>query len=175
MTRAVAATALGNLYADRGKGESAKEEYNTALAIYSSLAARRGQVIVENDLADLELDASDLADAHSLLERTRQDAINDRDTVGIANTDITEGSYFSVKGDYDQAIDYYSQARAQTTSINDKYLEAASLEDLGDVYRIQGNYNQARSVTTESLKLFAALGAVNGEAVALQSLSDLAG
>lgn len=54
---------------------------------------------------------------------------------------------------YDKAIDYYSQSLAVSEKLGDKYLTAANLVNMGNVYEMTGDYVNAIALNRRGLEL----------------------
>jgi tetratricopeptide (TPR) repeat protein len=176
ITRAIALTILGNIYAYRGKTDTARDEYNSALGIYSDLHDHLGMGIIFDDLASLYLDRSDKEKVKSYTNKARSEFLNSNNNLlGSANADIIEGTLYSQSGTADKdAIRYFSDAKSKADSISNEYLSAVATDYLADLYRIRGNYKDASPAATGALNKFASLDAPNGQGIALLCLGNIA-
>jgi tetratricopeptide (TPR) repeat protein len=176
ITRAIALTDLGNIYADRGKPDTARDEYDSALAIYSDIHDHVGAGIVYNDLASLYLDKSKKELVKSYIDKARNEFQNSsKDALGLANTELIEGMLYSQSGTQDEdAMRSFSNAKSKAVSIGNRYLAAAASEDSADLYRIKGDYNQAISLSDAALNEFTSIDAPAGQANALMCLGNVA-
>ncbi|MFC2085376.1 tetratricopeptide repeat protein [Bacteroidota bacterium] len=82
----------------------------------------------------------------------------------------TQGASFYIRGDYTNAIDFYTRSLTIYEEIGDKKGIAYSLINIGLIYQDQGNYVSAIGYYTRSLTIFEESGNKKGIASSLNSI-----
>ncbi|MBE7443495.1 MAG: tetratricopeptide repeat protein [Flavobacteriales bacterium] len=82
----------------------------------------------------------------------------------------TQGTSFTIKGDYAKAIDYYTRSLKIYEEIGDKLGIANSLGNIGMIYYNQGDYAKAIDYHTRSLKIQEEIGNKQGIATSLNNI-----
>lgn len=73
--------------------------------------------------------------------------------LGLVQSLTDEGMYFYFQGDYDRALDYYRQAMVASGENNFGDFPAYTLCRMGNLYRMQSNFDSARVYYELALKL----------------------
>ncbi len=89
---------------------------------------------------------------------------------GIASGYKTIGISFHVRGNYDQAIEYYLKDVKIMEEIGDKANIASSYNNIGIIYRNQGNFELALGYYHKSLKIFKEIPNKKGIATAYSNI-----
>jgi len=82
----------------------------------------------------------------------------------------TQGMSFYIRGDYAEAIDYYTKSLKTFEQLGNKRGIAICLNNIGAYYFIQGNYVKTIDYYTKSLKIYEELGDKQGIAISLQNI-----
>jgi tetratricopeptide (TPR) repeat protein len=81
--------------------------------------------------------------------------------------------YLETRGYWDQSLLWLSRINERATSLGDLRTQANALLNIATIHSNRGNFNNAETEVTESLKLFQKLGNRAGEAAALSSLGSI--
>lgn len=82
------------------------------------------------------------------------------------------GSIYKLKGDYDRAINFYTQSLNIKKKNGNKSGMAASLNNIGIIYNYRGDYAKAIKYYTESLKIREEIGNKSGIAASLNNIGS---
>ncbi|MEM8602866.1 MAG: CHAT domain-containing tetratricopeptide repeat protein [Cyanobacteria bacterium P01_H01_bin.121] len=138
----------------------------------------RGYEFIVNTVLPLAESAGDqriLTAAQTLIQALEQsdDAEAERSPRRVTATQLLEdGARAFRKSEYDQAQQYWEQARSIYTELGDRIGIANSLMNLGTIDRNRGNYQRTRQRYQEALALFEALDDRDGQAKSTLNLGN---
>lgn len=126
-----------------------------------------------NDLQNLGvflINISKPCEARKCLEKAEEIFLRKHDNMGISSISHNLGIIYQSQGNYEEAIDKYSQALKISKELGNKSTIAATLHQLGRIDQDQGNYEEAVKKYNESLKIKEELGDKSGIAITLHQL-----
>lgn len=143
VTRALAVTTLGNIEADRGKYDAARDEYDTALSIYRSFGDHIGLGMVLTDLSRVASDSGKINPALDLASKALAEFSGVHNAFGESEAYLSLGNAYAASGQSSKSLDAYQEANRLAISINNPLLAASASVNIADELRLSGNYQNA--------------------------------
>jgi DNA-binding SARP family transcriptional activator len=164
---------LGVVYGRANQNGSARQHFDSALALYREVDDRVGEAITLGNLGVLALRTSRVAEAERLCT-TAIGVCMEHDLpqhMGIPLT--TLGTLYTALGRYEDAIDYHARAIAGFSALGQWTAVSAAQDGLGETYRRLGRYEDALECLTAALEGARASGHRYGESAALINLGEV--
>jgi tetratricopeptide (TPR) repeat protein len=158
----------------QGDNKSARQFYESSMAICRELGDQKGMAGSLNNLGMVEFEEADYSKAKVQFEASLDLWRELKDHWGIANSFNNLGSLASTQGDFAGATRLYEESVAIWRDLGDKWGIANSLTNIGASVRDQGDLTGARPYFLESLAIQRDLGDKWGIAVSLENLAVLA-
>jgi tetratricopeptide (TPR) repeat protein len=162
-TRGLAQTSynLGISYRDLGFPEEAEQHYVKAIRYAELGSSEDVAALAETERAYLRAVAGDGQLAESLAARALERHRSMEDPGGSANATRVLAKAAVARGDFPLAMQRFDAALSIVETCDDPLLRAEIQLERGQVLHQRGDAEQARSAISESLRTFAALGAVH--------------
>jgi tetratricopeptide (TPR) repeat protein len=149
---------LGELYSDLHNYEMAIENYKKALTFYGKKHDERGAAAILNNISQVYIKMKDIKDAEEYLGRAYRiyDSISDQK--GLYDVFVNKGNIEELKGNYEQALMNYFEAKKYLDNIGEVYfgpkssLYAEVYTLLGHCYLEMKDYVQAKKYLTKSIE-----------------------
>lgn len=93
---------------------------------------------------------------------------------GKADALLTKGIVAIYEGHYNASLDYHIQAQTLYSSLRDTAQQGFILNNIGYLYKVQGNISRAKEYFTKSEDLFRAINHTSGLSLVWGNFSDLA-
>ena len=92
---------------------------------------------------------------------------------GLAKGYMNIGNYFTGKGSYDSALEYFEKSWAEYLKMEDTIGEIDIINNIGNLYRVIGDYDKSLEYLLKSLEMSEELGDKKGIAFALNNIGIL--
>ena len=178
---------IGVIYEDQGDVVRALEYYHEGLIIYEEIDDKNGVAISLNNLGLAYQNQEDLPKALEYFQKSLiiRREIDWKEGIGTALNNL--GLLYKRHGDPEckgskaeclesgaqKALDHYSRSLKIAEEIGDKQGEATALNNLGGVYKMQGNIPEALEVSLQGLKIREDIGDKKGVVYSLCNIGDL--
>jgi tetratricopeptide (TPR) repeat protein len=169
---AVASLVAGNLATNERDWDGALKEYQSALSIYNGLGVpdRQADLHTKIGLVYAQQYKWDSAIAQYKQALVLHESLADQEAVANDEVRIAQAS---VGINYQDAIQYWSQAAGHFQKLNMLEEEADAIRDMGDEYRVIDDYKKAETSLLQSLGLYRKLALPKPQKEALAKI-DLA-
>jgi tetratricopeptide (TPR) repeat protein/DNA-binding SARP family transcriptional activator len=164
---------LGEVSQQTGRYEMALALADDAVAIYRSLANRRGEAEALDQIGTAHSRAGRFREA---LAYVREAGIAYRDIAdryGVANTLSHAGIFSWQLGRYPEAMAHLQEALSLFRDMGDRRGEAKTLNNLGEMQLYFGYHKDALVSYQESLEIFHEIGGSQNEAILYRNIGNL--
>ncbi|MCK4447511.1 MAG: tetratricopeptide repeat protein, partial [Candidatus Marinimicrobia bacterium] len=101
---------IGKIYFYKSDFKTATKYFNKSLVFFTLLSDNKGIAIIKNDLGALMVEKGHLPEGEELLKEAREMAEDEKFSEYIAKTNMNLGNISHMRGDSDDAINYYQIA-----------------------------------------------------------------
>jgi tetratricopeptide (TPR) repeat protein len=165
---------LGNLAAEQGDFETARSLFEGALLINREIGNRDWEGHNLNNLGNVALDQGEYETARAYLEQSLTVKRDVGDMSGVAFALLNLGACNTKQGEPAKAAGYLAEALELWRTLDYKEGEYKTLGELGNLARLNHDFESARSLLTECLSGFQKAGSRMGAAHALEGFAHLA-
>ncbi len=165
-------TNLANAYMTKGDYTKALSYLTQSIALSKTLQDTNGQAIALNSLARIYVAQGDEGLAEDCYRQALELRKTGRADGGLADLLSNYGIWLARQGRYEEAHSYYQQALA-VIPVTDKARTARRLQNIGNLYRRQRQYDLALQSYEASLALREAINTKEGTSYTLHSLAVL--
>lgn len=175
--RGIGRMSLGFLYRDQDDYATAIEHLDAAIELFSEAEDLGQTLFCHGAQAEVLMQAGDYEQAADSLELIQKmiDQIGITEEYSGMATEVSQqrGDAYRLMGRLDDARKAYQQAIAIAEEFDMPEEQAASLDGLGVVCQVQGQYEEAKEFHLKSLALNEAIGSDEGRTVNLANLARL--
>lgn len=148
-----AANNLGMVYYQLSDFTKAEKYYSISLNIDYSLKDTAGMAYGLNNLGEIYQFRGDYQKAVQYYMLSAEFERNSGNPYGEAHSWMNIGSAYSEAGNIIKGNEYYQKALLYFTSVNDSRNLSLVLTNLGDNYRLNRDYGQARSMISKAIEI----------------------
>jgi signal transduction histidine kinase len=146
-----ALVALGNVYMNTGKYDSAEYVLKESLRLYSATDYfERGQAL--NNLALTYYFMNDYKNALIIADQGFKEAPKGMDTVSLCGLYTTVANIYLVQENYENALEYYNHALELAAKKKNHYLRGVLFNNVASVYADLKDYTKAAEKFLEAIK-----------------------